>query len=461
VEHETIRYNRNREGVRQMIEKKQMYGMLRVDAATSKEIVQASEDWLSLVRILIQPSFIRIENEQPQPFDLHKIKNAISLLGEDSEVTWLVGNEIDEFSFSLFKGRILEKYLISDNLFWGNHELIKDYLLNKMTFYTGIISYLRSYSEYQYSNVANIKERQNFETEEEIKELPKLKTMSGEQKIDCNQFAGYDIFFKGLCLTSCWHIYFGSVYYSMIPKQIFKEIQQVEFVKEHENEVIEIQLFKNPYNWKHERNLGFQRLFRDQLGIDQLVWDNGTGLLREAYIEYVYPKNFIHTVQYQNDSLQPTRKKEASHFITRTYDLVHETYQEKRVKGALNAQAFFPWIDESQLKMVAYKVIDPELTLDSGLEAYSYYIRDYLEIDVIDDKYPEYEATLRFYIPQNQLTQIPFDQIFERFPDVKIGPVKQKKDAISVELKKEKNHLRVLFLAYEKLEELLGIQGRG
>ncbi|MGM0124074.1 hypothetical protein IGI37_001448 [Enterococcus sp. AZ194] len=440
------------------MEEQQIYGILRVDTAKESEKIQLAEDWLSLVRISIEPTYFKLEESEPQSFDLEKMKGLIRDLADLNEVTWLVGNEDNELSFSYFKGRILEKYIFSKVVFFKNQSLIKDYLLKKMTEYKGVMAYLRSFNEYRYSNLGSLNERLAFETIEEIEQLPKLKTMTGEERVDCNQFAGYDIFFKGLCLTSCWQMFFGEPYYSLIPKQIFKEVQQVEFAQEHKNQVMEIQLYKDPYKWAHESNLKFQRLFRDQLGFDSLAWDNGVGVLREPYIEYIYPKNFIHTVQYQNDSLQPTSKKAASHFITRTYDLIQGAYQEKRVKGALSAQAFFPWIDESQAKMVAYRVIDPELTLDNGLAAYAYYIRDYLEIDVIDDKYPDYEAILRFYIPQNQLAQIPFDELFKQFPDTKIGPIKRKKGTISVELKKERNHLRVLFLDYDKLEELRGLQ---
>ncbi|KAF1298624.1 hypothetical protein BAU15_10885 [Enterococcus sp. JM4C] len=442
-----------------MKEEQQIYGMLRVDVAEQKEAVRAAEDWLSLVRIFIEPTYFKVEEDIPESFDLAKVKKLIKELGDVSEVTWLIGDEENELSFSYFKGRILEKYLLSKSVFQVNQSLLKDYLLRKMTTYSGVMAYLRDFAEYRYNNISAIDERLLFETKEELEQLPMLRTLDGKKKIDCNQLAGYDIYSKGLCFTSCWQMYFGQPYYTMIPKQIFQEVQQIEYVKEHQNQVLEIQLYKDPFNWRHESNLKFQRLFRDQMGFDSLAWDNGVGLLREPYIEYIYPKDFIHTVQYQNDSLQPTPKKTASHFITRSYDLVKGAYKEKRVKGALNAQAFFPWVDEAQSKMVAYRVIDPELTLDNGLAAYTYYIRDYLDIDVIDDKYPEYEAILRFYIPEKQMEQIPFDEIFKHFPDTKISQIKRKKGTISVELKKEKNHLRVLFLDYNQLNEFIEIQG--
>lgn len=67
--------------------------------------------------------------------------------------------------------------------------------------------------------------------------------------------------------------------------------------------VVMVELYRDPFQWDHELNLSYQRLFRDQTGIDQLTWDNGVGILREPYIEYAFGDHLIQTIQYQNDRL--------------------------------------------------------------------------------------------------------------------------------------------------------------
>lgn len=64
------------------------------------------------------------------------------------------------------------------------------------------------------------------------------------------------------------------------------------------------------------------------------------------------------------------------HFCNKSYDIQQGDYKERRVRGTLNAQAYFPWVDENRSRMMCYKVIDPTVALDNGIEAYCYYIRN-------------------------------------------------------------------------------------
>ena len=140
--------------------------------------------------------------------------------------------------------------------------------------------------------------------------------MPKEIVIDCNQFAGYDVFYNGFCLTSCWRMYFSEYYERVLPLVIIKDAQQVEQIQTMEEGVVMVELYRDPFQWDHPANLSYQRLFRDQIGVDQLTWDNGVGILREPFIEYAFGHQLIQTIQYQNDRLQPTVKRKATHFIT-------------------------------------------------------------------------------------------------------------------------------------------------
>ncbi len=107
-------------------------------------------------------------------------------------------------------------------------------------------------------------------------------------------------------------MYYSRYYHQIIPKPIFLDIQQVEKVKGLENEVICIQLYRDPFNWQKPNNQMFQSYFRDQLGFDHLAWDNGVGLLKPPFVEYIYTDHTIQSVQYQNAQMQLVPKKNAS-----------------------------------------------------------------------------------------------------------------------------------------------------
>ena len=127
-------------------------------------------------------------------------------------------------------------------------------------------------------------------------------------------------------------MYFSEYYERVLPLVIIKDAQQVEQIQTMEEGVVMVELYRDPFQWDHPANLSYQRLFRDQIGVDQLTWDNGVGILREPFIEYAFGHQLIQTIQYQNDRLQPTVKRKATHFITRNFDLVREIYQERRVR---------------------------------------------------------------------------------------------------------------------------------
>lgn len=405
------------------------------------------QDWLVFIRLLYQPKQMVVNHEEIQPFSLQKVHQLLNQLTEHEDLEFIVKNGPNESYFHLVDGNLLEKHLVSQEIFLRQKQMILNYLDIKMS-KRGLFGYLRSYDEYLYHNTDKIEMRLEFQTSEQIEKLPKIRNKENETVVDCNQFAGYDIFYRGFCLTSCWRIYFSARYHKIIPLGVVEEVQQVEQVTKVAEDVWFVELYKDPYRWQEKINLDYQRLFRDQMGIDQLAWDNGVGILREPLIEYAYTDNIIQTVQYQNDRLQPTPKKEATHFVTRVYDLVHDNYQERRVKGVLNAQAYFPWVDEQGMKMMNYLVLNPQYSLDEGLCAYEFYLRNYLEINVTDERYHEYLAVLNIYLPDEFLTKIPYKVLKEKMADIHFTRLKKRKQRVFFDIKKDKNHLRVNFVPF-------------
>lgn len=410
-------------------------------------------DWISFIRILTTPITMQFNMEQPENFDLFHLKERVEALTNQNNDQWFkIISDHGEFHVHVFGKTIFERNIL-DKEIYVNAKLIFDDYCDKRMIRHGLYGYVRSYDEYLENNVAVIEER-TFNTPEELKHLPKMYDKEKQVIVDCNQLAGYDVFYKGLCMTSCWKMYYSNVYFQLIPRQVFMEIQQVQSIVELSEQMIRIELYTDPFNWDHEVNLKYQRLFRDQIGFDQLAWNNGIGVLREPYIEFAYGDDTVQTVQYQNDLLQPIEKKKATYFVTRTYDFIQNRYLEKRTRGALNAQAFFPWVDEGSMKMMNYRVLNPEFAIDNGLDAYEFYIRQFLEIEIQDERYQDFTSVLRFYLPKETIETIPLDDLQDRLQDVNISNLKQKKLTTRFDLKKEQNHLRVVFLDYSYLDSI-------
>ncbi|WP_086312121.1 hypothetical protein A5821_003395 [Enterococcus sp. 7F3_DIV0205] len=409
-------------------------------------------DWLSFLRIVTIPESYRFGDEKIQTFDVQTIVQRIQQLTEEENLWIKVNSQGGEFQLHISKLTLHERTILEGSIFLANQVMIEDYCDTRMA-RNGLYAYIRSLDDYLYNNVETI-EKRTFETDSEIAKLPKRYNNNKAVIVDCNHLAGYDVYFKGLCLTSCWKMYYSNLYYQVIPKPIFLEVQQVQAVEEIDNQVIKVTLFNDPFKWDLPVNLKYQRLFRDQMGYDQLAWNNGTGVLRPPYIEYAFVEDVTQTVQYQNSYYQPVEKKNATYFVTRSYDKLHQKYVVNRTKGILNAQAYFPWIDEKSRKMMNYRVLNPEMAIDEGLSAYEFYIRQFLEIDVLDKKYDDFTSVLRFYLPKEAMKQLPLEALWDKLFDVNISNLKQKEASTRFDLKKSKNHLRVVFLDSSYLETM-------
>lgn len=410
---------------------------------------QLLSDWHVLVRLLFSPVMMQINDSSQEVYQEKKLNRSLVKDEATALAAFSLTDGINRTTIHLNHEKILEETVIQETIFREKQQLLTSYLEERFK-NCGVFSYLRSYREYLLHNTQRIDYRKSFEEAVVTEGLPKRRNQAGEIIVDGNQFAGYDILYRGLCLTSCWRMYYGPKYLTFIPKRLFLELQQIEVVEEIGPEAVRIDLYKDPFNWQHPSNIHYQRLFRDQLGIDQLAWDNGVGILRDPYIEYTFAGDTVQTVQYQNDYLQPTSKKKATVFVTRTYNYFKQLYQEKRIKGSLNPQAFFPWIDDEHHQMINYKVLIPSLTLDRGVEAYEYYIRNYLELDVAAGKYQTYTPILYLYLPSGELAELPIEKLTQQLKDVQIKQSQTKEGGVQMELKKEKYYLKVIFLEKEK-----------
>ncbi|MGL4697533.1 hypothetical protein [Enterococcus larvae] len=427
-----------------------IYMLAQLNCRSMGESIDLLKDWLSFVRIITEPKYYKIDDGASQPFDLLSIKTAFENLTDESSLWVKIYAAAGEFQVHISGHSVVERNIIDGSVFLNYQKMIEDYSDVRMET-SGVYGYIRSLDEYLYHNVEQM-EKRDFDTAEELSLLPKRYNNNKEIIVDCNQFSGYDIFFRGLCLTACWKMYYSSLYFQVIPRQIFLEVQQVQTIEELKNDMIKISLFIDPLNWEAEANQHFQQFFREQMGFDQLAWNNGVGILRPPLIEFAFIEEMVQTVQYQNSQFQPVEKKKATYFVTRSSDYVRKEYSENRTKGVLNVQAYFPWIDHQGRKMMNYRVINPQLAIDGGLAAYEFYIRQYLEINVVDEKYNTYLAVLRFYLPEAALAELPLEELMEKLWDVNISNLDQQESVTALDLKKGESHLRVAFVGADHLE---------
>ncbi|GCF94494.1 hypothetical protein NRIC_23850 [Enterococcus florum] len=422
---------------------KQLYSVAQLHRMDQEDLRAAAADWLVMTRLLLEPVEMMI-NGRKTAFDLSKLKDQIASVTTEEDLLVQISNNEAESSLHIWGETLLEKTLVTRKSYETWEAVFLDYLNERMK-HKGLFAYIRDYDEYLYHNTSQIDKRRAFESAQESDALPKMKGVNGEVIVDCNRFPGFDVFHKGFCLTSCWRMFFGSAYKQLFPKQLLLEIQQVEKVRELGSGVF-IELYKDPFQWKEPSNIRFQRLFRDQLGVAQLSYTNGVGLLAQPYIEFAFEDTVIQTVQYQNEQFQPTEKRNAAYFVTRTYDFLNDQYRVHRMKGALNVLAYFPWIDDDNEKMMNYHVIHPEMTIDQGIDAYEYYIRDVMDLDINDERFRKYTAILQFFIPGNALNEFPLEKLAARLNDVTIQQVKDRKDGFALSLEKGSNQLTVLFV---------------
>ncbi|BBM18002.1 hypothetical protein G15_1666 [Enterococcus avium] len=431
-----------------MEKNQKLYSVSQLYDLKQADIQSKINDWLIMSRLLLEPDMMLI-NGKEQVFDLRLLQQVIADFGMKEDFWLQLKNAEEETTIHVLGDTLFEKCIINKKNFYYWENVYLDYLKSRLIEH-GFFAYIRSYEEYLYHNTSELSKRRSFETADETNALPMMKGLNGDIVVDCNVFPGYDVFYKGVCLTACWWLFLGEPYKKLFARQLLLDIQQVERVAELGSGVF-FELHKDPFQWQEEANLKFQQLFRDQLGISQLSYTNGVGLLKQPYIEFAFEDTVIQTVQYQNDQFQPTEKSDASYFVTRTYNFLTNQYRVNRMKGGLNALAYFPWIDDESERMMNYHILYPELTLDKGLAAFEYYIRDSIEFEIQDMRYKEYTAVLQLFIPKKAFLDFPLEELKLALKDMTIHQVSRKNDSLTFSLEKEAKHLIVSFIDQKKV----------
>ena len=314
-------------------------------------------------------------------------------------------------------GYLTQTILMTFERFCEVKRIIEDYLDQKMQ-QQGLYAYIRDYQEYLSQNLFFLDEREQY-LEKDSLNLRKMRNDEHQIVIDCSQLPGYDLIVDKLCLTSCWKMWFSSNYYHLIPKQAFLDVQQVDKIEELPGEIVKIMLFDSPNHWQLPSNLVFQRLFRKQLGFDQIEWINGVGVLEDPYTEFIKTPKMMQMIQYQNEQMQPVAKTEASHFVSRMFNYSEKMYVEARRRGQLNYQAYFPFETIDTKESLAYWILNTEYCLDYGIEALTYYIDYYLRALQKLSTQEKRPTLLKFYLPEKALDLLSLQKLMVSLSDKK------------------------------------------
>lgn len=379
---------------------------------SSEKLTNLVRDWYILSKIMASSSnststIYEVSEDKTREIDESDFDQLLEKLMQEKDAQYLFKITHEQFTMEVLvrQRRVLESLLIDFPLYHHLESILLDYLEQRMIGF-GTYAYVRDYEEYLAHNVEDIQERLSLKLQYPDN-IRYMKDDKGNKLVDCSQYSGYDLMFRGLALTSCWKMWFSENYFYIVPKQAFLDVQQVDEVKELESKVIRVTLYKSPLDWKEEANLHFQKLFKKQLGFEQIEWTNGVGVLAEPYVDFLQSGDKMQMIQYQNEYLQPVEKTKARHFTTRVFNYAQNFYVESRRFGYLNSQAYFPFELGVNNDCLAYWILNTEYSLDKGIESFLYYISYYLKAKKMLFQPMRQKTILRFYLPKTSLGAIP------------------------------------------------------
>lgn len=98
--------------------------------------------------------------------------------------------------------------------------------------------------------------------------------------------------------------------------------------------------------------------------------------------------------------------------------------------------------------------------LDSGLKAFEFYIKQYIEVFNQQMINSEYQGVLRFYLPGEALSNLPLEQLKERHHMKKLSELTGAKEKISLLLPLTQKGLIIEFLKIEELADSKGAKAQ-
>lgn len=96
--------------------------------------------------------------------------------------------------------------------------------------------------------------------------------------------------------------------------------------------------------------------------------------------------------------------------------------------------------------------------LDKGIDAYSYYINEYLNVEAPDEMYQDYLTSLRIYLPTKFLADFPIEEIRDRLSEIQFKRIRKRRGRLSFDAVQGKKRLRVVLLDQAELSGNLLMQ---
>ncbi|MDR0614702.1 MAG: hypothetical protein LBF82_01890 [Lactobacillales bacterium] len=122
------------------------------------ELHTAILDWLALARILTTPTLFQLNKKEKETFILDNLIKQIKEVKENEDFWWLLEAPDAKFQIHIKNKSIFCSSFLTKKIFEKYETLIKDYLIPRLEKH-GVFGFLRSFDEYQFNNISNLKLR--------------------------------------------------------------------------------------------------------------------------------------------------------------------------------------------------------------------------------------------------------------------------------------------------------------
>jgi hypothetical protein len=103
-----------------------------------------------------------------------------------------------------------------------------------------------------------------------IKPLKTFRNEFGDLQVDVSQNPGKRKLVRGMWLMSCWRMWFGKNFYSVVPKERLSSFPSAHAIQQLENDVVLIELYEDPFKADDRRNRSVQKAFQEWVEMDRL-----------------------------------------------------------------------------------------------------------------------------------------------------------------------------------------------
>lgn len=233
------------------------------------------EDWFSNF-LYFKPSKMRgniLTNRKLRKYEHKKFIDGISKEIQIKDIMKLSVEDIDENKLTIIRGAYNKEITwltctLTQETYELNSVILFKSIDNFMQKHNGIVAYACSSKDNFWQNTESIENYQSYGRSTENISLIPSSHFPDDMIVDIEQNPGHYHIVNGVWFGSCWKMWYGSEYFKYIPKDVLASFQNCFENIELENEVINITLYENVWDYDQSENREVQIEFRNQTGID-------------------------------------------------------------------------------------------------------------------------------------------------------------------------------------------------